>query len=128
MTAPLPSTGIVRIDAVRCEEHGDILPEMIVVPFSLDAALLRLLPFVCGACAEEDAEAAYLYPPAVEWTAIAAPMVQHWGDVGYDPDARPSWYPIWHARPVARTEDGDPIYRLGRLKQADGTYRTANDA
>lgn len=97
---------------------------MIVCPFTLEASLLKLMPLVCGACIQEDFERALIEPPEIEWEPATEPLPQHWADIGYDPDANPQWYPIWEARPVDRTPEGDAIYRLGRLRKSDGSIVT----
>lgn len=101
-----------------------MLPEMIVCPFTIDASLLVMLPLACGACYQEGGiEQVLTYPPEFDWKRVDEPGIQHWIDIGFDPDANPSWYPIWAARPVEHTADA-VIYRMGLLPQSDGTFRT----
>lgn len=121
--APLPNSGRIRVNAVTCDEHGDVLPEMISAPFTVeDAAMLGAMPFGCTGCmADGGDEQALIYPPEVDWEPAAAPLPQHWLDIGHDPDATPPYYPIWEIRPTARSEFGDPVYRTGsRLPNPEG--------
>lgn len=127
MPAPLPDSGLVRIDSAACPEHGNVLPEMIVCPFTIDTSLLKMLTIVCGACAQDDVEQALLYPPDIEWAHVDEPGLQHWADIGFDPDAKPQFYPIWDVRPVkVVAHDGriERTFRSGKMPLPDGTYRT----
>lgn len=105
-----------------------MLPEMVVTPFTIDCSLLRLLAIVCGVCAYRDGhEQAMNYPPEMEGEVVDAPGLQHWVDVGHDPDAKPSWYPIWGLSPHSTVVDDEGVHRTfrsGKMLQPDGTYRT----
>lgn len=114
---------MIRVNRVTCEEHGDLRPEGFIFPFTVqNAQMLGALPFGCTGCMKDGSdEQALIYPPEVDWEPAQAPLPQHWADIGHDPDATPSWYPIWEVRPVARSEFGDPIYRTGtRLLNPEG--------
>ena len=111
--SPLPSDGLIQINSVACDEHGALNPEMIALPFSMEARCLVALPFGCTACMIEGDEHALIYPPIVDWEPCESPLAQHISAIGHDQDATPPYYPIWEVRPTARTEYGTPIYRAG---------------
>lgn len=112
MTAPLPEHGLIRIDRATCPEHGDALPEAFCTPFSVDLDMLGpgslplfdAFPMLCGTCvAELGLEQALMYPPELDWQRVDRPELQHWADIGHDPDARPQWYPLWEVRAARET-------------------------
>lgn len=114
--SPLPTESVlIRVNRVTCDEHGDVRPEGFIWPFTVqDAQMLGALPFACTRCVlEYGIEHALLYPPDVDWEPASAVLPQHWADIGHDPDATPQWYPIWEVRTTARSEFGDPVYRMG---------------
>lgn len=118
-TGSLPP--IIRIDKVACGEHGNLLPEMFSVPFSISSEVLVGLPIACGRCKREHGEEhAFLSPPTVEWRE-SEQLTEHVVAIGYDPDARPQYYPVWQVRPVGRVRDADGtvsnLYRTGSYKQ-----------